>query len=287
MHRLRAGMLALLCVVAAAGCTTNHNPGDVKFTTNALLRIAVGTFNDPTAQFGTAGVSLNVVASFRNQFGNSAFISPGDTTLALPAGGGTADLGTLFSYGQGPNGLIVGLPPAYPPNGNGVGFGTGFIPTGAPATPGAYAATARVPVNGTTATYGASATLPATPTVLGPEGAPSYVSDGANGGTFTITQPAGVTESLIVVFDNSDPTAPFEVATAETNSNTATIPSGTLPAGPYFAFVIGADYPLLEAGAPISTTQTPTLNGANGSADLTVGGNGNFTQTGTFRQRKR
>lgn len=272
MRTPRVVLAVLALLLAMVGCTTNTSPGTVRFTTNAVLQLAVGTINDPAATVTAGGTSLNVVTTFRNQFGNSAFINPGTSTLTLAAGG-TSSLGKLFSYGQAPfkNG-IGGLLPTYtPPNTSAFGaYSTGFVVTGKAPTSGSYGLSAAVPVNGTTLTFTASpATLPTPFTVLPAETAPAYAANGTTGGgTFTITQPAGVTESLIVVFDATFST---EIATVETTTTTATLPAGTLtPATTFNAFVIGADYPLVESGAPFSQAQSPTLTGAGGTADLTI-----------------
>lgn len=285
MHKLRAGFLALLCLVMIAGCTTNLSPGNILFTTKAALQLAVGTQNDSagtlsllTTGTSTPGTFLNTVATFRNQNGVSAYLQPGTATLGGPASL-SVPVGGIFSYGQAPgaNG-VVGLAPAYnPPNGNGIGYATGFIFTGAPATAGAYSLSTTVTVNGVNIPYSASATLPASHTVLGNEAPPSYASGGASGGgTFTVSVPAGVIETLIAVYDASTG-AP--VATAKTTTTTATLPSGTLTQGnSYLAIAIGADYPLVEAGPPASTAMKPTLTGAGGTADLTASGFAGFVQ---------
>lgn len=293
MHKLRVALLAALCAGAVAGCNTNTSPGNI-VAGKVAMQLAVGTLNDT---FGTAtgapGTYLNAVATFRGQFGGSAFLNPGIATLSGP-GGLAATVCGIFSYGQSPgvNGL-VGLPPAYTPaNSNGIGYATGVIfpivtTTPACATPlapafplppptsGTYGLKTVVQANGQNQPYGASATLPATPTVLGNESAPSYASGGATGGgTFTVSVPAGVTETLVVVLQSG-----AEVATAKTTGTTATLPAGTLtPGTSYTAFAIGADYPLVEAGPPASTSMAPKLTGAGGTSDLTVSGAAGFTQ---------
>src|ERR1700736_1722318 len=101
----RAAAAALLTMAVLAGCSTNHNPGDTQFATQATMELAVGTLNDSSGSFSkyetgtaTGGTYLNVVTSFRNQFGNSAFTNPGSATLSGPSG--PVPVGKLFSYGQ-------------------------------------------------------------------------------------------------------------------------------------------------------------------------------------------
>jgi hypothetical protein len=314
MRKISAGLIALVGVGVMAGCTTNNTVGNPKFTTHAKLQLAVGTLND---NFGTLisvpGVYLNAVSTFRNQFGASAFINPGTSSMALP-GGGSAETCGLFSYGQNPASMLApfgnpngfgpmgnfapafGAPPAFSPaNQNGIGYALGYLlfftagdANNAPCsqfvlppapTPGAYTLSTTVAVNGGHPAFSASATLGAAPTVLPTETTPVYVNGaaGSGGGTFTITKPAGVTESLIVVVDSDS----FAVAaTIETTTNTAVVPPGTFGTGENLAaFVLGADYPLVESGPPNSNSATPTIVGAGGTADITASDVDLFTQT--------
>ncbi len=276
MHKLRVALLVALCAGAVAGCNTDTSPGNI-VAGKVAMQLAVGTLNDSAGTLtGAANTYLNAVATFRGQFGASAFLNTGNATLTGP-GGTIASMLGIFSYGQAPgtNG-VGGFPPAYTPaSANGAGYATGFILTGAPPTAGSYGIKTVVSANGQNQTYGAGATLPATPTVLGNEAAPSYASGGATGGgTFTVSVPAGVTETLVVVLQGTS-----EVATAKTTGTTATLPSNTLvPGTSYTAFAIGADYPLVEAGPPANTSMTPKLTGAGGTSDLTASSAAGFTQ---------
>jgi hypothetical protein len=276
-HSLRAGILALTCAAAAAGCATNTSPGNIIDQTKATLTVAVGTLND---SFGTisalnggpgSGTYLNLVTAFRNQLGNSAFISPG--TAQLTGNGLALTLGSLYSYGQAPgtNGL-AGQPPAYTPaNSTGTGYATGFIFTGAPPAPGTYTVTVTLKANGQTRQYAASATLPATPVVLGADQGGSYLPDSPDdgGGTFTFaTPPAGVTESIAFFLSGTTSVATVAV---KTGTNSAVLPPGTLvPGSSYTVIVVGADYPFVEAGPPQSTQPVPQLTGSSGTSDLTA-----------------
>ncbi len=279
MHKLRTGVLALLLIGAAVGCSTQTSPGNI-LTGQVFLQLAVGTLNDSAGTItGAAGTYLNAVSSFRNNLGASAFAAPGNGALHVPGAPaivlGPAPCNGLYSYGQGPgcNG-VVGMPPAYVPASTVGGYATGFIVTGAPPTSGAYALTTIATVNGQNQQYGASATLPASPKVLGAIGAPTYASGGATGGgTFTVAPPAGVTETLIVVFSGTN-----EVASAMTHGTTAALPPGTLAPGAYTAFAIGADYPLVESGPPASAATQPTIVGAGGTADLTASASAGIVQ---------
>jgi hypothetical protein len=304
MRSFSAGIAVVLSLAVLAGCSTNT--GIAKITTGGggaiTFEMAVGTVNDPNGTLGFAGTTLNVVSSFRNGLGNSAYENPGQFSLtgpsgsivqALAASAANADCDQLFSYGIYPGCVatipgpapyppFVGQPPAYNPadTGSVPGYATGIIITGAPATSGSYTLATTVPVSGSNLSYSTSASLPSTPTVLPADaGVVNFASDGLGGGTFTITEPAGVTESLIIVMSGGS-----EVASLETTSTTATV-TGTgsscsnlsatgvpIPCGPFSAYVVGADYPLVEAGPPASKAAKPTLTGANGTSDITVSG---------------
>src|SRR4029077_15455146 len=107
MRKLGAGIIAVLCLVSIAGCTTNKSIANVTTNTNAKLQLAVGTINDSADTLGIGGTTLNVVTTFRNQFGNSAFKNPGSYTLTGPGGTIIAPnpanpCDELFGYGDFP-----------------------------------------------------------------------------------------------------------------------------------------------------------------------------------------
>ena len=307
MRKLSAGLIALVGVGVMAGCTTNNTVGNPKFTTNAKLQLAVGTLNDAFgALTSVAGVYLNAVSTFRNQFGTSAYISPGTPSFALP-GGGSATVCGLFSNGQNPRTMInpfivnpppaspgpigafapaFGAPPAFSPaNSDGIGYALGYLvylnagdSNNAPCTLfvlppapalGAYTLSTSVTVNGKHIPYSATATLGGAPLVLPAETTPVYAPGaiGSGGGTFTVVMPAGVTESLINIVD----TGTGAGTSIETTTTSAVVPPGTLvPGDSYAAFVIGADYPLVESSTPNNMAQAPTITGVGGTADITV-----------------
>jgi hypothetical protein len=285
-----AGIAAALLLGATSGCSTSTSIAKITGGGTVTLAMSVGTIDDPNGTLGFAGTTLNVVSSFRNSLGNSAYQNPGQFSLTGPGGAINVALpagcAQLFSYGLAPAcGVFAGQPPAYSPaNSIAPGYATGFIVSGAPATAGGYTLSTTVPVNGTNQMHTANAALPGSPTVLPAEGGVTgFVSDGAGGGTFTITQPAGVTESLVVVISGGS-----EVATVETNSTTATItgsgtacpagPAAPIPCGAFLAVVVGADYPMVEAGPPASHSANPTLAGGGGTSDLTVSGIANLNE---------
>jgi len=291
MQKVRAGILVLLALAFATACSTQLSPGNI-LTGQVFLQLAVGTLNDSAGTIsllatGTSapGTYVNAVSSFRNNLGASAFSQPGNGYLQVPAVGKIA-VGGLFSYGQAPgfNG-VSGGPPGYMPVTPG-GYATGFIFTGAPPTPGSYSLSTIATANNQNQPYGASATLPASPRVLGAYGVPVYVPvAGTGGGTLTVTPPAGVTETLIVICSGACTGIPpgnpgfNEVATAVAHGGAVALPPGTLAPGSYSAFALGADYPLVEAGPPANSATTPNLKGAAGTADLTASGQTTITQT--------
>jgi hypothetical protein len=306
MRKLGAEIVTLLCLVAIAGCTTNHSIANVT-TSPGKLVVSVGTINDNAGTLGIGGVTLNVVSSFRNILGNSAYENPGFFSLDGPGGniipstpGNPCD--QLFSYGEFPGcqgdvnfASLLGEPPAYNPPSAVGGYSLGFIQTGAPLTNGSYTLSTVVPVNGQNVSFSASASLTSIQ-LANATGATGFVSDGLGGGTFTIGNPAkphgkkvhhsgfpAVTEYLIVVENLLlSSSAGTIVATVETNNTTATI-VGTgdcassaggnpIPCGPNTVYVIDADYPLVEAGPPASHAVAPTLTGAGGQSDISVSG---------------
>jgi hypothetical protein len=302
MRNFGAGIIAMLSIVAIAGCTTNKSIANIT-TSQAKLELAVGTINDSAGTLGIGGTTLNVVTSFRNNLGNSAYEHPGFYTLTGPGGTIVASnpsnfCDQLWGYGDFPGcegdsigEALWGVPPQYsPPNPNG-GYSLGFIQTGAPATAGAYSISTTVTVNGSNVNYSANATMSNVNVMSNATGVTNFASDGAGGGTFTIGNPlkprrvhhhGGIapTEYLIIVSNSVISSSPLIVATIETTGTSATI-VGTgdcsssvggfpIPCGGNNAYVIDADYPLVEAGPPASHSQTPTLDGSLGSTDISV-----------------
>ncbi|MDQ2817837.1 MAG: hypothetical protein M3T49_06450 [Candidatus Eremiobacteraeota bacterium] len=289
-----------MAAFGATSCTTSTSIGNVQYApTKATLGFAVGTLNDAAGALtlvatgsSIPGQYLNSVATLRNPSGHSAFPDSGSATLTAP-GGTSYTTGNLYSYGQAPqsNG-VLGLPPTYAANGNGIGYSTGFLlpssggsPLFPPPLSGLYMLSLAVPVNGSTIPYSASATLPPNPKVLGPV-ALTFTSDGAGGGTSFVTFAPGMTEALVAVYaDNSSAGAPpctaigAQAASLEQTGPSATLSSGTLSVGSaYCALALGADYPLVEAGPPFSNAANPAIVGPNGTADLTASALFAFTE---------
>lgn len=256
---------AALALSACSGFGTTTAVAPITSNPAAALQMAVGTDNDAYGFLEAAGVYLNVITTFRNSTGTSAFADPGTATLSGPGVSGQS-LGELWSYGQaaGVNGTL-GEPPAFVRDNDIGGWSTGYILTGDAATPGTYT----VSTTAGKRNFSASATLPNTLTVLPPEPLPAWTSDGKGGGTFTMTNPPGVTESLIMI-QATNGAWPGDVE-LKSPATSVTVPDGTLTVGAtYYVFCIGADFPMVESASPKNTQMKPTIVGSGGTADITI-----------------
>jgi hypothetical protein len=277
----RLAILLAAALFASCGQTgTNTSIAPITTSnTNATMQLAVGTLNDSGLLYG-AGTWLNVVTSFRNPTGTAAFFHPSTTGKIYLTGPGALNLnvGSLYAYGQtaGANGTL-GEPPAFSPQNSVGGYSTGYILTGVAPVPGSYGISTTVSVNGQNLNFSASATLPNSPVVLPPEPLPAWTSDGKGGGAFTMTNPAGVTESLIwIQAQNGAYVASVELVSPATS---VSVPDGTLTVGAtYYVFNVGADYPMVESAPPNSSVPNPTLTGSGGTADLTSSWYTTFTE---------
>lgn len=202
-----------------------------------------------------------------------------------------------------------GGPPAYPNVRDGTfpagffGYTEGFLTLNIPAVAGTYNLSILLQTVGssgtTNTTFTAAATMAST-TPLGVIGPAGIVQDGNGGITVTFTAPPGVTETLVDVVDTQwckteligkmispRPTVYYTVLVRGAGAQTAVLPANLGPTGtsaltcssagrtivvgdPYTVILVGTDYPIFEAGPPQSTTQTPTLTGAGGQADITL-----------------
>jgi len=285
MHRsiqhlcIGAGLIALAgCSAAGVSAGTNTSIAPITLSnTNATLQLGVGTLNNPYGLLGAPGVYLNSITTFRNPTGTAAFFHPGEAFLTGP-GGLDADLGGLFAYGQaaGVN-FTLGEPPAFSPQNLVGGYSTGYILTYAPPTPGTYTVQTTVAQDTSTLNFSANALLPNPALVLPNEPLPAWVTDGRGGGTFTMTNPASVTESLLFIqATNGAYVGDVELKSPATTAN---VPPGTLNAGQtYYVFCIGADFPMIESAPPNSSIPNPTIVGSGGTADITASDATTFTE---------
>jgi len=265
---------AITVIAGLAACNgTNTSTAPVTYTaTQATLQMAVGTLNDQYGLLGSVGTYLNIVTTFRQSNGLAAYFRPGVATLTGPGLSQPVTLGNLFAYGQtaGAN-FTLGEPPAFPGKNLAGGYATGYILTGLPPVSGTYTVSTETSQNGKNLTYTASATLPTPPTVLPAMPNATFTSDGNGGGTITLTNPPGVTEALLFFQSqaNGSYAASVELKSPATSVQ---VPDGTLAAGSYWLFSLGADYPLIEAAPPNSTVPNPVISNSSGSADLTTSG---------------
>jgi hypothetical protein len=212
--------------------------------------------------------------------GNSAPNSAPNTYPAQPQFGDAGGAPELTACGSTEI-PFYGGPPAYPSPGQNVGFPEGFYmmdlgvapPTGAYNVALSYAqngGTTNVPV---TANLGSSVLLPVI-------AAPTYASDGAGGGSGTVTVPAGVTEVMVNILDAGSSTAGppacfpatayFTVLVKGAGVQNYTLPAASIPVGENVVVqAIGFDYNAFELGPPTDMLQNP---GLPAQADLTISG---------------
>jgi len=258
---------------------------------DGVFSYGIGPFNTDTTQF--AYFPGNPSPAFAGSAYNgtsiiSASLGVGDVTQPEPFFSTDG-----FDY--------LGGPPAFPFFLDGVsepppfaGFGQGFavFETGTPPATGQYSLTVSAapsnssPVNYTaTSTLASNAPLPAllTPVV-------TSASGGGLSGTVTVPADPRITETLVYLVVSHNGSLQFY--TAGPLSGTGSLPF-TFPAnlGPcsgvgcqssssstptlatgdnYFLAAVSFDYPAFEAAPPNSTSQTPTIASAAGSADLSM-----------------
>jgi hypothetical protein len=246
------------------------------------------------------------------------FLPVNSTNNALTGNNGYTPYGQPFytdafsSDGSDDSSVYLGGPPAYTNVETGtypagfLGFTQGFNSFAATIAGGTYTLETVVPTSTTkTGTLTASATLGST-ALLPTYTLPEIAEDGTGGATITITVPAGVTETMVDVEDLGGGTcqgaysAPLYYTvvdhTAGPATATVTLPDDVGPISPtdhtafptlcdgdtYVVNLVGVDYPAYEAGPgqPNSngSSETPTLLGAAGQADITVSAPGS---TGT------
>jgi len=191
---------------------------------------------------------------------------------------------------------FIGGPPAYPFFNDGTypagfqGYSQGFNAFEATPVAGAYTLSVNVPIaNAASQTFSASATLTNT-VVLPTLPTPAFTPDGAGGGTATLTVPPDprVVETLVYVADTTKGTYYTLGPSHATGAVTLTLPDNLGPcrgsgcqsganAKPsissgdsYQVYAASYDYPAFEASPPINTSQTPTITGSNGQADVTL-----------------
>ncbi|MBV9407710.1 MAG: hypothetical protein JO164_02735 [Candidatus Eremiobacteraeota bacterium] len=189
----------------------------------------------------------------------------------------------------------LGGPPSYPfyNDGSALGGFAGFVPgfTTFELTPvtGTYSISVNIPAsNASSATVSATATLTST-APLPALGTPTFTSDGNGGGSGTIAVPADprITETMVYVYDlNSSSnfsvgpitgtgtlhyTLPDGLGSCIPVGCQTTNPSKTLTSGDaVYVYAASFDYPMFEASPPTNKSQTPTITGSTGQADISL-----------------
>jgi hypothetical protein len=265
------------CVGAGIDAGTNRLTGQPQ----PLL----GTAAAPST-FGTAG---------------GAF-SYGFQPVNSTTGGGVSFAKYALPCFGAPTTQYVGGPPVFPQSRDGnspsgfQGYAMGFTDFAATPVAGTYSLTLTVPTgfdinsNATFMTVTASSNLSSLamlPTIA----APTFTFDGVGGGTVGVTIPAGVTEAYAIVRDagpgacfpaSQAPPIYYTARTTTTGAQTLTIPSNVGPTigggaarsicsgDTVRVYVVGFDYPANAANPAFSASQSPTITGANGQADITT-----------------
>jgi hypothetical protein len=193
---------------------------------------------------------------------------------------------------------FYGGPPAFPTTRDGIhpsgflGYPLGFTDFAVTPVTGSYRLDVAVPPDFTTPVNATTPTLSATASLVDPSGLPTFPApvvhpDGTGGAAIDIAPPAGVTETMVLFEANQGCVSPntpvyYTLLTQKSGPQTLFLPDALGPvlnANPTpslcrSAFVrvyaVGFDYPAYEAAYPASTSQTPTIAGAAGQADITV-----------------
>ncbi len=106
-------------------------------------------------------------------------------------------------------------------------------------------------------------------------GSPNCFPTGPLGGNPTVYYTLianGSGPQTLTLPDNLGPAVPGQTThTLCTSADNAAASGGATTTGdPYRLYAVGFDYPAFEAAYPQSTSQTPTITGANGQADITT-----------------
>ncbi len=276
--------------------------------TNRMTQQGVFASGQGTGAFGYGFCACNSLSIDANTSSGGATPAPttvGAPALFVPLGN---PIGTSTSFYGGAPAFPTTLTPAYDAAFTGYSLGFNFLP----ATPvrGSYTLAIGIPPTFGTAVGASTPTIGATANLSNAAGlaaypTPVFVPDDLGGGTFSITPPAGVTETMIEVNVTSTclgytvpSTAPVlpgqSPPPAGSNVSYTLLAHGSAPAriplpdtiGPavdgvatptmcsqrasYTYSALGFDYPAFEASYPANRTQAPTIVGTNGQADVTV-----------------
>jgi hypothetical protein len=269
-------------ITGPSGFVVPSGAGNVDAGTNSIT--STPQSGSTATTFGTQGGVFGGGIGPFNATQNSSNFYPGNpppyTTPFYATGTGAG----------GPVSLLIG-PPAvaqftnidFPP-----GF-AGYLPgfTAFAAAPVAGAYTMKVSVaaaNAAGTTLTGTASLNST-TPMGAVPAPTFAKDGAGGGTVSFTAPGGATESIVFILDlTATPNVYYAIGPimgsgAQSGTLTDSLgPCGSPPCGStsiptgdtYSITVVSFDYPDFEATQPGNKSQTPTVLGTAGQADISI-----------------
>ncbi|HZV77005.1 MAG TPA: hypothetical protein VFF63_04480 [Candidatus Babeliales bacterium] len=123
---------------------------------------------------------------------------------------------------------------------------------------------------------------------------PAFKPDGKGGGTIEITVPAGTTEAIAEVLAVGGSGSGICVQSHEADSYYTVVTHGSgvqalnlpddigpltqsgqktptiCPAGTYYVYAVGTDWPAYESSYPSNLSQLPRITGSNGQADVTT-----------------
>lgn len=182
---------------------------------------------------------------------------------------------------------IYGGPPVFPsqhPASGLPGYPEGFYLIGTTSTPptGTYTLTVSFQQNGVTNTATATASLPSNGG-LSTMGVPTYTSDSKGGGSGAVVVPAGVTETIVNIYDITATPTPkiavvksFSTTTPGPTTLSYTVAAGTFtPGDTILVQAFGFDYDQIGLLPPANVSPMPTLPS---KADVTVSGQTTATE---------
>lgn len=290
-----------------AGKNTISGSPQVPLNNQGLINSTLGTFTgvfsygfgpfNSSVYTGSGSASAYLPGNPNNAPGNGFQDSTYDGTGMVAAAQGSGDAtqplpffsssGTAFDY--------IGGPPAYPFFADGTqanlfaGYSQGFYAFEVPPVAGTYSLSVLVPAtNAAQQTYTANAAL-ATTAPLGAVTVAGITEAPTGGLSGTVAVPAGATETMVYAVDvTTNMYYSVEVTGGAGTTQNWSIPgnlgactgTGCQNSSPtpsfntgdsYMVTAVSADYPLFEASPPNNTSATPTIAGANGQADISLG----------------
>ncbi len=263
------------CTIFAGNDTgTNQISGTVQ-TANGVISPDPRTFPQSVGAFAYGFLASNSATTGAD---NSGFypsqggvvtnpdgsLTPAVQTWRMPIYGTVAGF-TQRAFYVGPPNAIVGNSLPVTGAASFVGYPSGFTTFAIHPTAGSYVLTVGIPNSSTPVGTFTSSTSMTSLAVLPPMPLPVFTPNGAGGGSFAITVPAGVTETAVFFRDLTAAGAIVAYHTLishATGPQVLTYPSGTIAAGHTVSTVaIGFDYPAMEA-VPVTAAppQAPVIS---------------------------